>query len=74
MMKYKEVASYLRNKIIEGDWFYGMKLPSQRTLANQFNVNRVTTIKSIELLELEVFTYTKRGSGNYVNDYLSEDF
>lgn len=74
IMKYKEVASYLRNKIIEGDWFYGMKLPSQRTLANQFNVNRVTIIKSIELLESEGFIYTKRGSGTYVNDYLSEDF
>lgn len=73
-MKYKEIASYIREKVIEGDWFYGMRLPSHRDLANQFNVNRVTIIKSIELLESEGFIYTKRGSGTYVNDYLNESF
>ncbi|MCU5746953.1 PLP-dependent aminotransferase family protein [Staphylococcus sp. SQ8-PEA] len=73
-MKYKEIASYIRDKVISGDWFYGMRIPSHRTLANQFNVNRVTIIKSIELLESEGFIYTKKGSGTYVNDYLNEDY
>ncbi|MDW8555057.1 PLP-dependent aminotransferase family protein [Staphylococcus xylosus] len=73
-MKYKEIASYIRDKVIDGDWFYGMRIPSHRKLANQFNVNRVTIIKSIELLELEGFIYTKKGSGTYVNDYLNEDY
>ena len=40
-------------------------------LAEQFNVNRVTIIKSIELLESESFIFTKEGSGTYVNDYLN---
>lgn len=73
-MKYKEIASHIRNKIIDGDWFYGMRIPSQRKLANQYNVNRVTVIKSIELLESEGFIYTLKGSGTYVNDYLNEKF
>ncbi|WP_224396759.1 PLP-dependent aminotransferase family protein [Staphylococcus cohnii] len=73
-MKYKEIASYIRDKVIGGDWFYGMRIPSHRKLANQFNVNRVTIIKSIELLEAEGFIYTKKGSGTYVNDYLKEDY
>ncbi len=73
-MKYKKVASYIRSKIIDGDWFYGMRIPSQRKLANQYNVNRVTIIKSIELLESEGFIYTLKGSGTYVNDYLDESF
>lgn len=73
-IKYKDIATYIRNKIIKGDWFYGMKIPSQRQLADQFRVNRVTVIKSIELLEAEGFIYTKQGSGTYVNDYLHEDF
>lgn len=60
--------------MIYGDWFYGMRIPSHRKLANQFNVNRVTIIKSIELLESEGFIYTKKGSGTYVNDYLNEDY
>lgn len=51
MTKYKDIASDIRDKIIAGDWFYGMKIPSQRQLAIQYNVNRVTIIKSIELLE-----------------------
>lgn len=45
-MKYKDIASYIRDKIINGDWFYGMRIPSQRKLSDQFNVNRVTIIKS----------------------------
>lgn len=49
-----------------------MKIPPQRQLAIQYNVNRVTIIKSIELLEAEGFIYTKVGSGTYVNDYLNE--
>ena len=73
-IKYKEIATYIRDKIIDGDWFYGMKIPSHRKLANQFNVNRVTIIKSVELLEAEGFVYTKRGSGTYVNNYLDEHY
>lgn len=73
-MKYKDIASYIREKIINGDWFYGMRIPSQRKLADQFNVNRVTIIKSIELLEAEGFIYTSRGSGTYVNDYLNKTY
>lgn len=73
-IKYLEIASYIRNKIISGDWFYGMRIPPHRKLADQFDVNRVTVIKSIELLEAEGFIYTKQGSGTYVNNYLSEAF
>lgn len=73
-MKYKEIASYIREKIVDGDWFCGMKLPSHRDLANQFNVNRVTIIKSVESLEAEGFIYTKQGSGTYVNDYLNNTY
>ncbi|MCE3022777.1 PLP-dependent aminotransferase family protein [Staphylococcus pasteuri] len=73
-MKYKEIASYIREKIVNGDWFCGMKLPTHRDLANQFNVNRVTIIKSIESLESEGFIYTKQGSGTYVSDYLDDAY
>ncbi len=51
-----------------------MKMPSHRSLANQFEVNRVTILKSIEVLEAEGFIYTKKGSGTYVNDYLDENY
>lgn len=30
MAKYKDIASDIRGKIITGDWFYGMKIPSHR--------------------------------------------
>ncbi len=59
---------------MRGEWFYGMRIPSQRILAKQFNVNRVTVIKSIELLEAEGFVYTMIGSGTYVNNYLDEGY
>nr|WP_268806881.1 PLP-dependent aminotransferase family protein [Mammaliicoccus sciuri] len=68
------MASYIRDKIMRGEWFYGMRIPSQRILAKQFNVNRVTVIKSIELLEAEGFVYTMIGSGTYVNNYLDEGY
>lgn len=65
------IAKYIRDKILQGDWFIGMKIPSHRNLAEQFDVNRVTIIKSIELLESEGFILTKKGSGTYVKDYLN---
>ncbi|PTJ91184.1 winged helix-turn-helix domain-containing protein, partial [Mammaliicoccus sciuri] len=74
MIKYKEIASYIRDKIMRGEWFYGMRIPSQRVLAKQFKVNRVTVIKSIELLEAEGFVYTMIGSGTYVNNYFDEGY
>ncbi|WP_196218845.1 GntR family transcriptional regulator [Staphylococcus equorum] len=49
---------------MHGDWFYDIKIPSHRRLANQFNINRVTIIKSTELLESEGFIYTKKEGGH----------
>ena len=36
---YQQIVDYIYQKISSGDWPVGTRLPSQRTLAEQFDVN-----------------------------------
>lgn len=37
-----QIYNYIKRKILNEEWSIGMKLPSQRNLAKQFDVNRST--------------------------------
>ena len=39
---YQQIVDYIYQKIFSGDWPVGTRLPSQRALAEQFDVNRST--------------------------------
>lgn len=63
---YYQIQEYCRQKILNGEWPTGFKLPSQRTLAKQFQVNRSTVVTAIEELIAEGLVETRVGSGTMV--------
>lgn len=61
-----QISNYIKKKILNGDWSIGMKLPSQRILANQFEVNRSTIVTALEELAADGLVESKVGSGTRV--------
>lgn len=61
-----QIQEYIRQKISVGEWPTGFKLPSQRTLAQQFEVNRSTVVTAIEELMADGLLETRIGSGTRV--------
>ncbi|QOX65220.1 PLP-dependent aminotransferase family protein [Anoxybacterium hadale] len=47
---YQQIVDYISGKISSGDWIIGSLLPSQRTLAERFGVNRSTVVRALEEL------------------------
>lgn len=56
----------LREEIIRGEYPYGSKLPSRRSLAAERGVSTVTAEHALELLCDEGYIETRRRSGSYV--------
>ncbi|WP_028593945.1 PLP-dependent aminotransferase family protein [Paenibacillus assamensis] len=47
---YQQIEAYIIGKIKRGEWTQGMKVPSQRVLAKQFDVNRSTIVAAMDRL------------------------
>lgn len=63
---HQQIYDYLKKKILNGEWTIGMKLPSQRILAKQFEVNRSTIVTSLGELTADGLIESKVGSGTRV--------
>ncbi|MGO5012547.1 PLP-dependent aminotransferase family protein [Niallia sp. Sow4_A1] len=63
---HQQITSFMKKKITHGEWTIGMKLPSQRNLAKQFQVNRSTIITALEELAADGLIEAKVGSGTKV--------
>jgi GntR family transcriptional regulator, regulator for abcA and norABC len=63
---YLQIVHLIREKIARGEWPVGSKLPTQREMTKQFNVNRSTVITAIEILKSEGLIEGKTGSGIYI--------
>jgi len=46
----KQIIGYLKERIAKGDWVVGQKLPSQRKMAELFEVNRSTIVEALSEL------------------------
>ncbi|MGO0059594.1 MocR-like pyridoxine biosynthesis transcription factor PdxR [Brevibacillus fluminis] len=64
--KYQQIIAYIKEKIANGEWPIGSKIPSQRTLASQFKVNRSTIITAIEELTADGLIEGQMGKGTVV--------
>ncbi|MGF1887509.1 PLP-dependent aminotransferase family protein [Photobacterium profundum] len=64
----------IQEKIIEGLWPKGGKLPSTRKLAVELHVSRNTVIFAYEQLAAEGYINSKKGSGFYVAVKLPEQY
>lgn len=61
-----QIVQYIKTKIYRGDWLVGDSLPSQRKLAEIFDVNRSTLVAALsELSALGILDSTV-GKGTYV--------
>lgn len=61
-----QISEYIKQKIMYGEWTLGMKIPTQRALSQQFQVNRSTIVYALDHLIADGLLETKVGSGTYV--------
>jgi GntR family transcriptional regulator of abcA and norABC len=64
---YRQIVRYIRNKITNGEWPVGSRIPTQRELAQAFGVNRSTVITALEELKAEGLLEAVEGSGTRVS-------
>lgn len=66
MSKYVEIASTLRERIINGEYIAESFLPYHKELSKEFKVSRMTIQNAIHILISEGLVITKRGLGTMV--------
>lgn len=65
---YEQIKAYILHRIQTGEFAPDTRLPSERELASQFEVSRVTVSKAIKELEQAGWLYVQIGKGTYIKD------
>ncbi|KFN01147.1 PLP-dependent aminotransferase family protein [Bacillus clarus] len=65
---YKQIEVYIKEKIINGEWTVGTKLPSQRSLSHMFEVNRSTIVMAFDELAAKGYIEGKGRKGTIVRN------
>lgn len=65
---YAQIVVYIKGRIAGGEWPINSKLPTQRALAQAFEVNRSTVVTALEELKAEGFIESTVGSGSVVSN------
>lgn len=63
---YKQIIQYVCDRVASGEWVIGARLPSQRTMAKLFNVNRSTISIAIDELTSYGIISGKSGAGTQI--------
>jgi len=63
---HKQITDFIKEKIANGAWPIGFRLPPQRTLAKELGVNRSTVVTAYDELIAEGLIEGKSGSGTRV--------
>ncbi len=63
---YKQIAVHIKKEIASGTFKVGEKIPSQRELAEQYDVSMITVKKAISDLINEEILYSRVGKGTFV--------
>lgn len=64
-----QIAAWLRDGILSGDFAAGSKLPSSREITKQWGAAAQTIRNAVTMLEKEELVYTRRGSGVFVRQH-----
>jgi len=64
---YVQIKDYIRLNIQNGIYAVNERIPSERQLAEQFGVNRLTVSKALSELSQEGLIYSSVGKGTYVS-------
>ncbi|HBT4804015.1 TPA: GntR family transcriptional regulator [Klebsiella quasipneumoniae subsp. similipneumoniae] len=73
MSKYKQIIEDMREKIACGEWLADFVIPSERALAETYNVNRITIRKAIAHLKQQGYLQSESKRGTYVMPLRSHD-
>ncbi len=63
---YLQIAEWIENEILKGNFNYDDKVYSQYQLAEMFTINPATAAKGLKLLVEKRILYKKRGLGMFV--------
>ncbi|MEK3888117.1 GntR family transcriptional regulator [Bacillus sp. FSL K6-3431] len=63
---YKQIYKNVLNQIIRGELKKGQKIPSEKDLAKQFDVSRITSKKALDLLAQNKIIERVQGKGSFV--------
>lgn len=69
---YIQIAEWLENEILTGNFESDQKIYSQYQLADIFNINPATAAKGLTMLADEQILYKKRGLGMFVSGSAKE--
>lgn len=69
---YRQLMNSIRAKIQRGEYKVGDKLDSERVMAQQYGISRLTVRKALKALEEEGLVKARQGSGTYVERPLQE--
>jgi DNA-binding GntR family transcriptional regulator len=64
--RYAHIADELRARILAGRFRPDARLPSERALAEEFDVSRATIVSAFQRLRGEGLIETRRGGGSWV--------
>lgn len=64
---YVHIHNQIRQNISDKKWHIGQRIPSERVLAQQFKVSRMTIRQAIQTLVDEGILFRKMGSGTYIS-------
>ncbi len=65
-----EIVRQFQEKIVSGKFAVGDKLPTERDIAMELNVNRATVREALKKMEVLGLVEIRHGNGIYVKDYL----
>lgn len=60
---YQQLAADLKERIEQGVYLVGDKLPAERFIADEKNVSRTVVREAIIMLEVEGYVEVRKGSG-----------
>src|SRR5437762_13110734 len=65
-LSYETVKTSIQQRIADGGWEPGVRLPSERELVHEFGCARMTVHRALRELEEEGLIERRQGSGSYV--------
>jgi len=69
-----QVFAQLRDRIMDGTWLPGGKIPSENALAMALGVSRVSIREALQMLGSLGLLESRQGGGTYVREYTGEIF
>lgn len=65
---YKQIIEHIREKIEQGEWKVGQKIPTESNLVEKFKVSRITVVKALGRLVDEGYLKREQGKGTFVKN------